>query len=143
MWIFNTSLVLLLNPFVYTVFRDSPGFPDSSVVKNLPAMQETLLQFLGWEDLLEKEQAILSSSIGLPCGSAGKESACNAGDAGLISGLGRPPGEGKGSPLQYSGLEHSMDCVVHGVPKIRTQLSDFHHHHPVSTWKEHWTSLSD
>ena len=47
--------------------------------------------------------------------SAGKESACNAGDPGLIPGLGRPPGEGKGYLLQYSGLENSMDCIVgHG-----------------------------
>ena len=44
----------------------------------------------------------------LPCGSAGNESACNAGDLGLIPGLGRSPGGGKGYPLQYSGLENSM-----------------------------------
>ena len=44
-----------------------------------------------------------------PCGSAGKESTCNAGDVGLVPGLGRSPGEGKGYPLQYSGLENSMD----------------------------------
>ena len=55
-----------------------------------------------------------------PCGSAGKESACNAGDLGLIPGLGRSPGEGKGYPLQYSGLENSLDCMVHGVTKSRT-----------------------
>ena len=55
--------------------------------------------------------------LGFPGGSAGKESACNAGDLGLISGLGRSPGEGKGYPLQYSGLENSMDCTVHGVAK--------------------------
>ena len=53
--------------------------------------------------------------LGCPCGSAGKESACNAGDLGSIPGLGRSPGEGKGSPLQYSGLENSMDCMVHEV----------------------------
>ena len=55
--------------------------------------------------------------LGLPCGSAGKESACKAGDLGLIPGLGRSPGEGKGYPLQYSSLENSMDCIVHGVSK--------------------------
>ena len=65
---------------------------------------------------------------GFPCGSAGKESACNVGDLGLIPGLGRSPGEGKGSPLQYSGLENSMDCTVNGVTKSRTGLSDFHFH---------------
>ena len=61
-----------------------------------------------------------------PCSSAGKESACNAGDLGSILGLGRSPGEGKGYPLQYSGLENSMDCIVHGVAKSRAWLSDSH-----------------
>ena len=61
-----------------------------------------------------------------PCGSAGEESAYNVGDLGLIPGLGRSPGEGKGYPLQYSGLENSMDCIVHGVTKSQTRLSDFY-----------------
>ena len=62
-----------------------------------------------------------------PCGSAGKECACNAGDLGSIPGLGRSPGEGKGYPLQYSGLENSMGCIiVHGVTKSQTRRSDFH-----------------
>ena len=52
------------------------------------------------------------------CGSAGKESACNSGDVGLIPGLGRFPGEGKCYPLQYSGLENSMDCTVHGLLRV-------------------------
>ena len=58
-------------------------------------------------------------------GSAGKESACNAGDLGLIPGLERLPREGKGFPLQYSGLENSMDCIVNGVAESDTteQLS--------------------
>ena len=64
--------------------------------------------------------------LDFPCGSAGKESACNAGDLGLIPGLGRSSGEGKGYPLQYSGLENSMDHIVQGVAKSQTQLSDFH-----------------
>ena len=55
--------------------------------------------------------------------SAGKESACNAGNLGSIPGLERSPGEGKGYPLQYSGLENSMDGIVHGVPKSQTRLS--------------------
>ena len=62
--------------------------------------------------------------LGFPCGSAGKESACNVGDLGLIPGLGRPPGEGKGCLLQYSCLENSMDCIVHEVAKDQTRLSD-------------------
>ena len=51
------------------------------------------------------------------CGSAGKESACNVGDLGSIPGLGRSPGEWNGYPLQCSGLENTMDCIVHGVTK--------------------------
>ena len=74
-------------------------------------MQETLVQFLGREDLLEKGQAAHSSILGLPYGSAGKESTCNAGDLSSIPGLGGSPGEGNGYPLQYSGLENSTDCV--------------------------------
>ena len=56
-----------------------------------------------------------AASWGFPCGLAGKESTCNMGDLSSIPGLGRSPGEGKGYPLQYSGLENSMDCIVHGV----------------------------
>ena len=63
---------------------------------------------------------------GFPGSSAVKESAFNAGDPGLIPWLGRSPGEGIGYPLQYSGLENSMDCIVHGVAKSWTQLSDCH-----------------
>ena len=61
-------------------------------------------------------------------GSAGKESACNVGDLGLIPGLGRSPGEGKGYLLQYSGLENTMDRIVHGVAKCQARLSNFHFH---------------
>ena len=63
---------------------------------------------------------------GFPGGSAGEESACNAGDLGSIPGLARSPGEGNGYPLQYSDLENSMDSIVHGVTKSQTQLSNFH-----------------
>ena len=63
-----------------------------------------------------------------PGGSAGKESTCNVGDLGSIPGLGRSPGEAKGYPLQYSVLENSMDCIVHGSTKSQTQLNDFHFH---------------
>ena len=60
------------------------------------------------------------------CGSAGKESACNVGDLGSIPGFGRSPEEGKGYPLQHSGLENSMGYTVHGVAKSQTRLSNFH-----------------
>ena len=67
--------------------------------------------------------------LGFPGSSDSKESACNPGDPGLISELGRSPGEGHGYPLQYSCLENSMDigawqATIHGVPKSWTQLSD-------------------
>ena len=65
-------------------------------------------------------------SLAFPQSSVGKESACNVGDLGSIPGLGRSPGKGKGFPLQYSGLENSMDYIVHGVAKSRTRRSDFH-----------------
>ena len=55
-----------------------------------------------------------------PCGSADKESTCNAGDLGSVSGLGRPTGEENGYPLQNSGLENSTDCIVHWVAKSQT-----------------------
>ena len=63
-------------------------------------------------------------------GSDGKASACNAGDTGSIPGSGRSPGEGNGSPLQYSCLENPMDggawwATVHGVAKSQAKLSDF------------------
>ena len=65
-------------------------------------------------------------ALDFPCGSAGNESACNVGDLGLIPGLGRAPGEGKGYPVQYSGLGNSMACIVHGIAKSQTRLSEFH-----------------
>ena len=71
---------------------------------------------------------ILGIFLGFPCGSAGKESTCNAGDLDLIPMLGRFPGEGNSYPFQYSGLENSMDLIVHGVAKSRTRLSNFQFH---------------
>ena len=64
--------------------------------------------------------------LDFPCGSAGEESTFNVGNLCSIPGLGRSPREGKGYPLQYSGLENFMDTIVQGVAKSRTQPSDFH-----------------
>ena len=69
---------------------------------------------------------MLTNNLGFPGGSAGKESTCNVGDLGSIPGLGRSPEEGNSYPFQYSGLENSMDCIVHGVAMSQTWLSDFH-----------------
>ena len=78
--------------------------------------------FLVWATLL----------LDFLCGSTDKESTCNVGDLISIPGLGRYPGEGKGYPPQYSGLENSMDCVVLGVIKSWTQLSDFDFSHVIN-----------
>ena len=67
------------------------------------------------------------------------KSACNVGDLGSTPGLGRSPGEGKGYPLQYSGLENSMDCIVHEITKSQTLLSDFHF---TSSCLLHWQAGS-
>ena len=88
------------------------------MVKNPSAMQKTPVGFLGQEDLLEKDRLPTSVFLGFPGGSADKESDCNVGDLGSIPGLGRSPGEENSYPLQYSGLENAMDCIVH-VQRIR------------------------
>jgi len=89
-------------------------------------MQETSVQFLSQKDCWRRDRLLIPVFLGFPCGSAGKESARNVGDLGSFPGLGRSPGEGKGYPLQYFGLENSMDCIDHGVTKNQTQLSDLH-----------------
>ena len=96
------------------------GVPDSSVGKESACNTGDPGSIPGSGDPLEEGQATHSSILELPCGSADKESACNEADLGLIPGLGRSPGEGKGYPLQYSGLENCMDCIVHGVTKSQT-----------------------
>ena len=74
---------------------------------------------------LALKQLFLKSVKGFPGSSVGKESACNAGDPGLIPGSGRSPGEGRRYPLQYSGLENSTNCIVHGITEsdLTKQLS--------------------
>ena len=81
----------------------------AQLVKNLPAVQDSWVRKIRWR----RDRLPTPVFLSFPCGSAGKESACNAGDLGSIPGLGRSPGEGKGYPLQYSGLENSMDYIVH------------------------------
>ena len=76
----------------------------------------------------KKLSLVIKRSIhdGFPDSSVGKESACNTGDPSSIPGSERSAGEGIGYPLQYSGLENSMDCIVRGLIKSWTQLNDFH-----------------
>ena len=97
----------------------------AQLVKNAPAMQETLVRFLVRKIHWRRDRLPIPVFLGFPGGLAGKESACHVGNLGSIPGLGRSPGEGKGYPLQYSGLENSMDCIVHGVAEsnMTEQLS--------------------
>ena len=107
-------------------------------VKNLPAMQEGKICW-------RRDSLPTPVFLVFPCESADKESTCNAEDLGLIPGLERSPGGGKGYPLQYSGLENSMGCTVHGVIKSQTQLSDFHFsslHPPLLLWSS-FSELSE
>ena len=97
----------------------------AQLVKNMPAMQETWVQSLGWEYPLEKRMAIHSTVLAWKIGSDSKEYACNAGDLGSILGLGISSGEKNGYPLYCSGLENSMNrgawqVTVHGVAKSLT-----------------------
>ena len=93
----------------------------AQLVKNPPGMQET--PFDSWVGKIRWRRDRLPTPVflGLPCGSAGKEFACNAGDLGLIPGLRRSPVEGKGY------------YIVHGVPKTWSQLSNFHFQHNSDT----------
>ena len=92
----------------------------AQMVKNSPAVQET--RFNSWVGKIpwRRDRVPTPVFLGFPCGSADKESACNAGDLGSIPTWGRSPGEGKGYPFQYSGLENTMNCIVHGVAKSQT-----------------------
>ena len=104
---------------------------SSILAWRIPLMEEPgMLQSIGSQR--DRHDWVTSLHLyciqGFCCGSAGKESACNVGDLGLIPGLGRSPGEGKSYPFQYSGLENSMDCIVLWVSKSRTGPSNFHFH---------------
>ena len=97
---------------------------DELLAKLIKKKEIDLLPISGLKEAILVQ--ILQTLRGFPDSSVGKESACNAGDLGSIPGLGRSAGEGRDHPHQYSGLENSMDCTVHGVTKSQTQLSDFH-----------------
>ena len=119
-------------------YRPIRGFPDSSVGKEsvCNAGDPSLIPVrkIHWR----RDRLPTPVFFGFPGGSAGKESACNVGDLGSMPGLGRSPREGYGYPLQYSGLKKSMNCIVHGVAKSRTRLSDFHFHKPINNDSFRW-----
>ena len=108
--------------FVYSTFYlSNQDFPHSSVGKE-SVCNAGRPRFDPWVRKIHWRRDRLPTLVflGFPCGSAGKESASNVGNLGSIPGLGRFLGEGKGYPLQCSGLENSMDCIVYGIAKSRT-----------------------
>ena len=109
-----------------TVWVGVHCFPDSSVGKESISLQCRRPWFNSWVGKIRwrRERLLTPVFLGFPCGSAGKESACNAGDPGLIPGLGRSPGEGKGYPVQHSVLENFMDCIAHGVAKSQSDTTE-------------------
>ena len=94
----------------------------AQLVKNLPECRSPWFDSWGGKIGWRRDRLPTPVFLGFPCDSAGKESTSNVGDLGSIPGLGRSHGEGKGYPLQYSGLENPMDCIA----KSQTQLSNFH-----------------
>ena len=99
--------------------------------------RRTWVQFLGQKTHWRRDRLLAPVFLGFPGGSAGKEYACNAGDLGLVPGLGRSPGEGKGYPLQYSGLENSMEKGAWRVAKSRIQC--FYNAFELWCWGRHLT----
>ena len=106
--------------FLSSIGYNKYGFPGSSAGKDSTCKEEASVQFLGWEDPWRRDRLPSPVFLGFFGGSVGKEFTCNMGDLDSIPGLGRFPGEGNGYPLQYSGLENSMDYTVHRVAKSRT-----------------------
>ena len=119
-------------PFFVGWYSQIVGFPNSSVGKEyacnagdpglIPGLGRSTGEGIGYPRQYSRASLVRERTR---C-SAGKEPACNVGYLGSIPGLGRPPGEGKSYPLQYSGLENSIDCIVHGASKSWTRLSAFH-----------------
>ena len=142
---------ILLTTFKYTIeYYHSWASLVALLVKNPPAMQDTLARLLSWEDAgmwSRRDRLSTSVFLGCPGHSTGKESTCSVGDLGSVPGLGRSPGEGNSYLLQYSDLGNSMNCIVHGVTKSWTGLSKlhfrfhYHSHHAVYNipWLIHFT----
>ena len=94
----SDSLGMIQVHYIYCELYFCRVFLVAQLVKNPPAMQETLIRFLGQEDYWRRDRLPTPVFLGFPCGSAGKESTCNVGDLGSILGLGRSPGGGYGNP---------------------------------------------
>ena len=112
----SASSTNLLDPAIWASLT-------AQLVKDPPAVQEIPVWSLCREGPLERDRLPTPVFLRFPCGSAGKEATCNAGDLGSILGLGRSPGEGKGYPFQYSGLENSMDYGPWGYKRVGHDLT--------------------
>ena len=121
----NTYLCLCILFTQFSIHRPSL---TARMLKNRSAIQETLVRILGWQDLLERDKLPAPVFLSFPGSSVSKEFTCNVENLCLIPGLGISPGEQNRYPLQYSGLENSMDCIAHGVAQSQTWLSNFHFH---------------
>ena len=121
---------ILLSYFFFLMMRQGSSFILLQASLTAQVGKESTCWFDSWIGKIHWRKDRLPTAIflGFTCGSGGKESACNVGDLGSIPGLRRSPGEWKGYPLPYSGLENSMNSIVHGVAKSWTQLSNFHFH---------------
>ena len=121
-----------MNTYLQCYFNCSEHFTWASLIAQLVriSLQCRRLWFDSrvWKIPWRRDRLPTPVFLGFPCGLAGKEPACNARDLGSIPRLGRSPGKRNSYPLQYSGLENSMDrgvwqATVHGVAKSQTQLS--------------------
>ena len=123
----HTSATLGKQGPLTSIFGAPQDFSDSSVGKDSACNAGDISSIPGsGRSFWQRDKLPTPVFFGFPCGSAGEESACNVGDLGLIPELGRSHGVRKGYPLQYSGLENSIDCIVHGVTNSHTRLSNFH-----------------
>ena len=128
MWNNYKNFPLQILTITWKLFEMQPYFPRASLTAQLAKESSCNAGDSGLIPGSGRDRLPTPVFLGFPGGSAGKESTCTVGNLGSIPGLGRSPLEGNGYPLQYSGLENSMDCTVHGVTKSWTLQRDFHFH---------------
>ena len=130
------SILCILQAYLSCSFNETLLFMQSKIPMNFLFCSQLTVNYNHW-DLFSPPKPSYPDYLdiitelelwGLPLWLTGGISACSVGGLGLIPGMWRFPGEGKDYPLQFSGLENSMDCIVHGVAKSQTRLSDFHFH---------------
>ena len=115
-----------LSVLVWQLLLRSKHFPDSSVGKESTCNAGDPSSIPGSGEICWRRDRLPTPVfLGFPCGSAGKESTCSVGDLGSIPGLGRSPGEGKGYPIPYSGLENPKDCIVHWLQRVGHDWATF------------------